>query len=180
MKEASKPEVMEEEKSKEMEEQKEMIDFIKAITQDYALLQLPANLPLEGCYHPTPKTENIDIDLKNENGPKDLLSVLLSTKFDSTGYYLEREFSNITDDPLIKERKETALSIGKLCKLRNGKFKIKIGENMFDINEGVPDHFLNEVTAINVNDHEALSLMKLNHKFVLKPDMFDILNSNPK
>ena len=154
-------------------EQTDILKFIDSVTHDFALLQLPANLPLEGCYQQTPKFENTDINLKTN----DLLSALLNNKFDSTGCYLEREFSTILDKNIIKDKKDAGLVIGKLCKLRNGKIKMKIGENLFDINEGVQENFYKEIMAINSHDHEALSLMKLQNKLIVKPDISDILNS---
>jgi len=145
---------------------------------------LPANLPLEGCHALTPKTEDIDFEINTD----DLLLSFLSNKFDSTGFYLEREFKLLkeksqnkmaeekepikgTKDKTLQDKLYDTYKIGKLCRMKNGEIKLKIGNNFFDVTQGVPDSFYKELFVIDYTDKHAMSLFPVEKKFVVKPNM---------
>lgn len=163
--------------------------ILDTLSEEFCFFQLPANLPLEGCAELTPKTENPDIEINTE----DLLSSFLNNRFDSTGFYLERDFKVLTEsnkEKMVeekakvekrgKESKDKASAdkmyetyhIGKLCRMKNGEIKMKIGNNFFDVTEGVQDSFYKELFAVDhQEDKVAYSLFPIEKKFVIKPNM---------
>lgn len=163
-------------KTKELTHEKEITE---ALLNEFCFFQLPANLPLEGCYEMTPKTENPDMEL-NSN---DLLSSFLDNKFDSTGFHLERDFKLLqgkSKDKMVEEKnppkgKDNKLHdtyhIGKLCRMKNGELKMKIGNNLFDLTQGVQDSFYKELYAVDYSEQAAMSLFPIEKKFIIKPDM---------
>lgn len=173
-------------KTKELTHEKEITN---ALLNEFCFFQMPANLPLEGCYEMTPKTENADIEI-NSN---DLLSSYLNNKFDSTGFYLERDFrflqgkskDKMTEenppqkgkeaggfkDKPQQEKSHDTYHIGKLCRMKNGDLKLRIGNNFFDLTQGVQDSFYKELYAIDYSDQVAMSLFPIEKKFIIKPDM---------
>lgn len=63
------------------------------------------------------------------------------------------------------------ISLGKLCRFKDGSMKLKIGDNYFDLIEGVQDNFYKELFAIDFNKKMALNLMPVSKKFIIKPDL---------
>jgi len=173
-------------KTKELTHEKEITD---ALLNEFCFFQMPANLPLEGCYEMTPKTENPDMEI-NSN---DLLSSFLNNKFDSTGFYLERDFKFLQGKPKDKmveenlphkgkeaggfkdkaqlDKTHDTYHIGKLCRMKNGELKLRIGNNFFDLTQGVQDSFYKELYAIDYSEQVAMSLFPIEKKFIIKPDM---------
>ena len=158
--------------------------MMDTLLNEFSFFQLPANLPLEGCYQLTPKTEDSDIEINTDN----LLSSFLNNRFDSTGFYLERDFKCLIDkhknkmdeekgkesrdkDKIPQEKLHDTFHIGKLCRMKNGEIKMKIGNNFFDVTEGVQDSFYKELYAIDYQEKVAMSLFPIEKKFVIKPDM---------
>jgi len=169
---------------KDSAKESEMID---TLTNEFCFFQLPANLPLEGCHELTPKHENPDMEINTE----DLLSSFLSKKFDSTGFYLEREFKLMkgqTKDKMVEEtnpqkgrenigskipqeKMYDTYKLGKLCRMKNGEIKMRIGNNFFDVAQGVQDSFYKELFVIDYTEKSAMSLFPIEKKFVIKPNM---------
>ena len=181
--EAEKIEIEKEGPPVEIPPKKEQKSIIDVLTDEFCFFQLPANLPMEGCYQETPKTEDPDYDLYN----KDILSAFLEKKFDATGFFLEREFKlfekkaenikappkkNSTDITFTDaELTHDTISIGKLCKLKDGSLKLRIGENYFDLIDGVQDNFYKDLFAIDYDKKAALNLLPIEKKFIIKPDL---------
>jgi len=162
--------------AKELTHEKEITE---TLLNEFCFFQMPANLPLEGCYEMTPKTENSDMEI-NSN---DLLSSFLDHKFDSTGFHLERDFKflqNKSKDKMVEEKNPPkgkvdkgydTYKIGKLCRMKNGELKMKIGNNFFDLTQGVQDSFYKELYAVDYSEQVAMSLFPIEKKFIIKPDM---------
>jgi len=141
-------------------------------------------LPLEGCAELTPKTENPDFEINTD----DLLLSFLSNKFDSTGFFLERDFKLLKEksqnkmaeekdpkkglkDKIPQDQNYDTYKIGKLCRMKNGGVKLRIGNNFFDVTQGVQDSFYKELFMIDYTDKTAMSLFPIEKKFVVKPNM---------
>lgn len=144
------------------------IDFLR---NDFAMLQFPQNLPLEGFYKLDPVYENFDKDLTSDTN---IFTSLINQRFDSTGYYLDRDFSkmNLGVPGTVVNEKE-GVFLGKLIRYKSGKIKMKIGDNTFDINPGLKGEFYQEILAVDKDRREASSLTKIQEKFVVKPDLDD-------
>jgi len=70
----------------------------------------------------------------------------------------------------IKEGK-----VGKLYVLKSGKLKLQIGENMFDVAQGMPYSFLQELHYLNLEQKEMFNLGDLEKRIVVTPDLESLI-----
>jgi hypothetical protein len=70
----------------------------------------------------------------------------------------------------IKESK-----IGKLYVLKSGKMKLRIGDNFFDVDQGLSCSFLQELHYVNLNSKEMFNLGEIDKRIVITPDLNDLL-----
>jgi DNA-directed RNA polymerase III subunit RPC4 len=66
----------------------------------------------------------------------------------------------------IKEGK-----IGKMYVLKSGKVKLQIGDNMFEVAQGMPCSFLQELHYLNLNSKEIFNLGEIDKRIVVTPDL---------
>lgn len=143
----------------------------------FCFFQLPTNLPLEGLYKESTKRDDPDFQLETD----DIFKILTEKRFDSTGFFLERDFktpfvkeTNIKDDKTKISDKELNFDLyklGKLCKMKDGSLKLRIGDNFFDVISGVQDNFYKEVISINTQKKMAYNLFPVEKKIIIKPDL---------
>lgn len=144
----------------------------------FCFFQLPTNLPLEGLCKESTKKDDPDFQFDTD----DIFKILTEKRFDSTGFYLERDFKTpflketvVKDDKIKPGDKDNinfdTYKMGKLCIMKDGKLKMKIGENLFDVLSGMEDYFYKEIMAINPQKKMAHSLFPLEKKIIIKPDM---------
>jgi hypothetical protein len=163
--------------------QNKVLDDLKS---QFCFFQLPINLPIKGCFTPG-RTEEGDPDI--ELNPKDpnILKSFLSKKFDSTGFLLDKDAklfeegqAHTKETQKKKDIEDEALfetvKIGKMCVMKDGSIKMKIGQNFFDVMPGVQDHFYKEVISVDVNKKQAVNLTAVERKIIVKPDLnsFDL------
>lgn len=118
------------------------------------------------------------------------MTSLLEKKFDSTGFFLERDFDLVTDKQVLakqqgekngkmeKDGKASfydTIALGKLCRMKDGSLKMKIGENFFDLIDGVQNNFYKELFSIDFEKQTAMNLFPIEKKFIIKPDIESFL-----
>jgi len=65
--------------------------------------------------------------------------------------------------------------IGKIYILKSGKVKLVIDDNVFDISQGMPCGFLQELHYMNLKSKEMCHLGDINKRIVVSPDIQDLL-----
>eukprot|EP00331_Platyophrya_macrostoma_P006065 CAMPEP_0176427540 /NCGR_PEP_ID=MMETSP0127-20121128/12628_1 /TAXON_ID=938130 /ORGANISM="Platyophrya macrostoma, Strain WH" /LENGTH=336 /DNA_ID=CAMNT_0017809077 /DNA_START=43 /DNA_END=1049 /DNA_ORIENTATION=- len=154
----------------QMEQEEVQADPIDFLRNDFAMIQFPQNLPLEGFYKLDPPHEHVEKDLTSDTN---IFSSLINQRFDSTGYYLDRDFSKMNLGTAVPVGEKEGIYLGKLIRYKSGKIKMRIGENTFDINPGIKGDFYQEILSVDKDRREASSLTKIQEKFVVKPDLED-------
>jgi DNA-directed RNA polymerase III subunit RPC4 len=136
----------------------------------------------------TAKTENISDDtmmIQEEKSPHFKENELLFFQFPSIMPYLH-------EPPEKKEGKEKVVDsghmkydngfsntlqhikegkIGKMYVLKSGKVKLQIGDNMFDVAQGMPCSFLQELHYLNLTSKEIFNLGEIDKRIVVTPDL---------
>jgi len=94
-------------------------------------------------------------EIKKEEKPKE---------GDSGHMAYDNGFSNTLQH--IKEGK-----IGKMYVLKSGKVKLQIGDNMFEVAQGMPCSFLQELHYLNSTSKEIFNLGEIDKRIVVTPDL---------
>ena len=59
--------------------------------------------------------------------------------------------------------------------MKDGSLKMKIGENLFDVTDGVQDNFYKELFSMDFDGRNASNLFPVEKKFIVKPDIDSFL-----
>lgn len=60
--------------------------------------------------------------------------------------------------------------------LASGQVKMKIGDVYFDVSQGMPVAFLQDLMALNVKEGQYHSLGEVNKRMVVSPDIANLLD----
>eukprot|EP01130_Rhizamoeba_saxonica_P004612 TRINITY_DN1879_c0_g1_i2.p1 TRINITY_DN1879_c0_g1~~TRINITY_DN1879_c0_g1_i2.p1 ORF type:complete len:395 (+),score=92.77 TRINITY_DN1879_c0_g1_i2:344-1528(+) len=122
---------------------------------DLFFIQLPSGLPSTlSCS----RSEDEGIDIDSEQPTKKKGIVRNRPNFESTITKLSGK-------------------IGKIYILKSGKVKMLIGDVVFDITQGMPCNFMQEVVGIDKDDLQFYQLGELNKRMVVFPDIDNILKN---
>jgi len=65
--------------------------------------------------------------------------------------------------------------IGKLYILKSGQVKMKIGDVTFDVSQGMPCEFLQELVGLNTKEKDFYQLGNVNRRMIISPDISSLL-----
>lgn len=68
--------------------------------------------------------------------------------------------------------------LGTLQIYKSGKIKMKIGDILLDVNEGVQCLFHQELMSVSAGSGEAFRLGQVNHRFVCTNDVEDLIRKS--
>lgn len=98
--------------------------------------------------------------------------------------------------PVISERKELSTStststptpislnqlgngfIGKLCVMKSGKLKLRIGHQYFDVDNGTQGHFHQQIVSLSISDNQCHVLSDVKQKLIISPDVNSLFSTD--
>lgn len=90
----------------------------------------------------------------------------------------EKEHKKLHQDKVLHDKFFDTYQVGKLCKMKNGEIKLRIGNNYFDVTQGVQDSFYKELFVVDYTDKFAMSLFPVEKKIVIKPNITSFVNNS--